>query len=515
QQYLAATNGPVSFSPLIKTDMSAQMTNTHSSAYIRIPFVVTNVASLSRLTLRMCYDDGFIAFINGNQAMDANAPDTNLWNATAIARNPDFSAIQPQDFDISDIRGSLVNGTNVLGIQGLNISATNCDFLIQSELVGTTLGDYTASPRYFTTPTPGAPNGSGSTDLGPIISSVGFTPALPNKPTTNDNITVTARVSVAFSPITNITMHYQIMFGVMNDLPMLDDGAHGDGAAGDGIYGAVIASTNFAPGQMVRFYLSATDSVSRASRWPLFDDPYNSPQFLGTVIADSTVASPMPIWEWFAADTIDATNSTGTRGAVWFNGQFLDNIFTRGRGGNTSKGSQKFDFNTGYHCKINGDVGSVEEANLNSAAQDPSYIRPPLAFETYRLAGNPASISFQMLMRRNGAADRVGNYVEQVDTRFLSRNGFDPNGAMYKFVQMVASGTSFPAFYSSTDGVEKKTRRDEDNSDMQAVVNALSATNTATGKKNWFFDNINVPEVINYLAVRCITQDADDSKKNW
>ena len=134
------------------------------------------------------------------------------------------------------------------------------------------------------------------------------------------------------------------------------------------------------------------------------------------------MTSVLPIWEWFAENVANARSRTGTRGAVWFNGEFYDNVFIRQRGGFIQVNAQKFDFNTGYHLLASDRVGRVEEANLNDIASDSSYIRQPMAFEAYRLAASAASVSFHMLMRVNGSADRVGIFIEQVDERFLERN---------------------------------------------------------------------------------------------
>ena len=503
--------GTLPAGPSIATDVLSAMYNVNSSALIRIPFLVTNLSGFSRLTLRMKYDDGFVAYVNGQEAMAANAPLSNTWSSAATHRHPDAQAAVFEDFDISDQRGALVQGTNVLAIQGLNYSPSNADFLIVAELVATSVGAYDSSLRYFTRPTPGSPNGAGTADLGPVIAGVGFTPVPPRKPLDGDSITVTARVAQAFSPVTNITLRYRVMFGPTNELAMADDGAHGDGAVGDGIYGGVIPASASGPGQMVRFLVAARDAQGRESRWPLFEDPLNSPRYLGTVIADPTIASNLPVWEWFTDDLSGSRSRGGARGAVWYNGRFYDNIFVRQRGGFINLNSQKFDFNTGDHCWIEEEIGAVEEANLNAEGSDPSYIRQALAYETYRRAGHEASGSFHVLMRVNAGPDRVGIFVEQVDERFLDRYGLDRAGALYKFVQR-ASGT--PVFSDATDGVEKKTRLTEDNSDLQAFVNGLNQA-TAPARRAWFFDNLNVPQWLNFLALRSITQDADDIRKNF
>src|SRR5207247_665860 len=107
----------------------------------------------------------------------------------------------------------LVPGTNVLAIQGLNTSVTNSDFLIRAALNGASLGQFSTNAGYFKKPTPGDLNAASSSDVGPIISSVGNTPAPPAQPTTNDSITVTARVTRTFFNVTNVVLNWRRMFG--------------------------------------------------------------------------------------------------------------------------------------------------------------------------------------------------------------------------------------------------------------------------------------------------------------
>ena len=81
----------------------------------------------------------------------------------------------------------------MLAIQGLNIAATNTDFLMQAQLLAQTHHQFAASLwRYFTAPTPGGPNGTSTNDLGPIITGAGH---FPNVPLATDSLTVTAQVA--------------------------------------------------------------------------------------------------------------------------------------------------------------------------------------------------------------------------------------------------------------------------------------------------------------------------------
>src|ERR1044071_10440845 len=107
------------------------MYGVNASLYVRIPFTVADASSIEQLTLRMRYDDGFVAFLNGHEIARKNAPDTLAWNSSATARHANSQAVQFEDFDLTTVRGFLIPGMNVLAIQGLNVAPTNTDFLLQ------------------------------------------------------------------------------------------------------------------------------------------------------------------------------------------------------------------------------------------------------------------------------------------------------------------------------------------------------------------------------------------------
>ena len=62
-------------------------------------------------------------------------------------------------------------------------------------------------------------------------------------------------------------------------------------------------------------------------------------------------------------------------------------------------------------------------------------------------------------------------------------------------------------------GFEKKTRQDEDKSDYQALHDGLLLPGDA--RRRFVYDNLNIPEVINYLAATSIMQDNDPVAKNY
>ena len=145
---------------LINLDVEDQMRGENLACFIRIPFSLEDGVSVSGLLLRMKYDDGFIAFINGQRIAGANAPDGNgSWNIGATSLHDDGEAVEFEDFTVAGGANFLRDGENILAIIGLNDNLGSSDFMILPELVGFDAGE--ANPDemlYFPQPTPGSAN---------------------------------------------------------------------------------------------------------------------------------------------------------------------------------------------------------------------------------------------------------------------------------------------------------------------------------------------------------------------
>jgi hypothetical protein len=128
------------YETLIKLDTGAQMygTGKNNTCYIRIPFTVDAgiLGDITKLTLKMRYDDGYIAYLNGKEVARANFTGTPAWNSHADTSRE----ANTQDFDervgISAYKGELKAGVNALAIHGMNSSNTSSDFLICAALDG-------------------------------------------------------------------------------------------------------------------------------------------------------------------------------------------------------------------------------------------------------------------------------------------------------------------------------------------------------------------------------------------
>jgi len=492
----------VDFLPWIAINVETQMYNINGSVYVRLPFTLAELPELDSLTLRMKFEDGFVAYLNGVEVARSNAPAVLNWNSIATTPRTDIAATNWTDFDLTSDRDLLQLGENVLSFQGLNNPTNSPDLLLLSQLTASSPFGPPA-PRYFPSPTPGQANRDGVEVLGPIIRVLGYGPALP---TDNQNIVVTARLRPAFGPIASATLRYRVMFGNEFSTPLWDDGAHDDGAASDGVFGAVIPASVSGPGQMVRWYVLAQDTGGRTSRFPPFTRTNDSPAYLGTVIANPALTNALPVFQWFVQNTAAADTSTGTRASVFFGGEFYDNVFNRVRGASAPtfpKKPYKFDFNPGAHFRYRPDAPRVEEINLNATYQDKALVRQTLTYETYQESGVPASDCFSVRVERNGVFYSVALLTEQLDETFLEKRGLDPAGALYKL---------FNGINSASSGVEKKTRRNENHNDLQQLVDGIAPANPRRGTN--LFDLLDLPEILNYLAAGVVAQDWDRAIKN-
>ena len=127
------------FIELATTNVQEDMLGVNATAYIRIEFEIASEAELeqaSALSLRMRYDDGFVAYINGVEVARENAPEELAWNSKATKSHSDSKAILWEDYDASAGVPHLKLGKNILAIHGMNTSSGGSDALWNAELDG-------------------------------------------------------------------------------------------------------------------------------------------------------------------------------------------------------------------------------------------------------------------------------------------------------------------------------------------------------------------------------------------
>jgi hypothetical protein len=140
------------------SDSKEAMLAKNASVFVRVPFTIENAGAVVAISLRMKFEDGFNAYLNGREVASFNAPEDLAWDSQATGSHSDALAVEFETFDV-DFAGALETGANVLAIHGLNTSSGGSDLLVLPELdVTTQSGDPTTG--YLVEPTPGKPNGS-------------------------------------------------------------------------------------------------------------------------------------------------------------------------------------------------------------------------------------------------------------------------------------------------------------------------------------------------------------------
>ncbi|MES2595030.1 MAG: Calx-beta domain-containing protein [Verrucomicrobiota bacterium] len=160
------TNPPNSISTVsnvISTNLQSAMQGKRAGCYARLPFTVTSLGSLTGMTLRMRYNDGFVAWLNGTEIARRNAPTVAAYDSAATATRSAAETLTEEEIDLSAQIPLLSGGTNVLSIHGMNNALSDSSFLILPEL--STTSGLAANAAFFhpgdteITATPGTMNG--------------------------------------------------------------------------------------------------------------------------------------------------------------------------------------------------------------------------------------------------------------------------------------------------------------------------------------------------------------------
>ena len=125
---------------LIGIDVREEMFGQKGSVYTRVYFDLNDPTNFEKILLKMKYDDGFVAYLNGSLVATANSPEEARWNSLAIQNS---EAVENELFYITNTVAQLESfglsvlnlGTNILALHGLNVGLTSSDLLLAPELV--------------------------------------------------------------------------------------------------------------------------------------------------------------------------------------------------------------------------------------------------------------------------------------------------------------------------------------------------------------------------------------------
>lgn len=408
------------------------------------------------------------------------------------------------------------------------------EFAPQYEDVSYGLSSLAGNPEaFFALPTPGTANNAGEPALGPIITGVTHTP---HEPADADDLLVTAHIEYPSSGVTTVMLSYVVMYSPQVDVQMLDDGTHGDGTAGDGTYGATIPAAASSPGQMIRYAVSADAVDGSHSRFPMASDPAD---FLGTVVYDPALSTNPPILHWFCNTTAwenypvsagnwytwtDDPNAWGDA-YLYYDGTFYAGCRVRKKGSSTigaPRHKYKVVLPPDHRFVYAPDQAPVREFNIHRFYGDPTYMREVLAHDAMAAAGVPTYTISYIQFRKNDGTSETAAFVEQQDETFLARNGFDPDGALYKPDPNQNTTPVGCADLSLNDNVpniagvyNKESRTWENDADLGLLRTNLAQTAGSDELRRYMFDNLNLPQIINYMAVSVVIGHGDRCEKNF
>lgn len=342
--------------------------------------------------------------------------------------------------------------------------------------------------------TAGAANSVRRSGLGPRITGVTATPAVP---VAGEPTTVTATITGEDSAV----LRYRLNFGSEVTVPMT-------GAGGDVVTATIPAA---GAGTLVRYRVEATNAVT-TSRSPRADD---TTDYHGLVVPNG-VTSSIPVLEWFISNTdynlmVNNPEEEITRyGAIAYGGQVIDNVAMEIKGHASQrdpKVSWKFHLPQGYELDLGGLLADpVNEFDLQADWSDKSHGRSIISWEAYQRAGVANHQMFPVRAQRNGAFQGLYSFNEVFDGTWREREGYDDH-------QFFEAETS--AFSTRPIDVQFSKKSPDDNSfaPLSSFVNGVRLSGTA--QRNHLLATADLPQMINYAAVTAILEHVDSSSKNF
>lgn len=337
---------------------------------------------------------------------------------------------------------------------------------------------------------------------------VGGTTATPARPAPNQAVVVSAQLT----PGSTATLTYKVNFGSTVALAFRDDAAS-PGGAGDGTYSATIPGQS--AGKLVRYRIDANDGAAY-SEPPATD----SVQYRGYVVTNPSVTSQLPIIEWFMDDAVYNDILANHReddfqgDAVWaYDGQVWDGVKMSVRGNSSrtdAKVNWKVEFPDGYET----DFGGILPYALDKfALQNYKDNFADVGWATVAGAGARATPIFPVRTQRNGAFWSLGRIMDTEGGEWRKDQGVK-KWAIYKGDGGSVGRSSSPAALQASLWLDKKTREDEDFTDVWTLSNTVDAS-ASSSQQAWIYRNVNVPELINYMAINSIIRHQDSGWYNW
>ena len=409
--------------------------------------------------------------------------------------------------------------------------------------------------------TPGASNSGFALNAPPQMRQANHSP---EAPTPGQDVTITMRVTDP-EGVASVTLQYQAVnpgdYIAINDpryatnwqnLTMRDDGQAGDATAGDGIFTVVVPGSVQTDRRLVRYRVTAADTLGASIRVPYADDPQPNfayfvyddvpawtgrvrptdapvtytPELLNSVATYHLITTRQAhVDSQYIPGTTRPSGYTGSdylwHGALVYDGVVYDHIRFRARGGvwryAMGKNMWKFDFNRGHDFEARDDYGNKysigwSKLNLSALIQQGDFwhrgeqgLFESVGFKLFNLAGVEASntnyVHFRIVenANENGTSqyttDFQGLYlaIEQLDDNFLDEHGL-PDGNLYK----MENGTGVGGIGGESNNQGDYPQAD-DSSDLIGFKTTYESGPVETA--DWWKQNFNLDSYYNYRSM--------------
>jgi hypothetical protein len=532
----------------VLTDMQGN----YSSFYARRNFTLTGVLP-NTLALRLYVDDGAIIFINGHEVSrtrvnGAVGSGDKPYNGVAddFVDNAEF-----EDITLTGIGGYLVQGANTIAVHVLNstINSSDLSFNLQLSIPNDTVG----------APTPGTQNSVFATNSAPQMRQLnqsvqqpvsGQAVVISIKATDPDGVQTVALDYQTVEPGAYIRITDAAYNMGWSTLAMLDDGLNGDAVAGDGVYSVTLPGSIQTDRRLVRYRITAADTLGASIRGPYADDPQpNFAYFVYDGVPDYTASlqpgvKPNVVYSGDTLDSIatyhllanatDVQNSQYNpqynevlfRGTIVYDGVVYDHVEFRNRGVASTyavgKNKWKIEFLNGHYLQARDNYGNLypepwDEINVlpgtnpwwrNDVSTDGTVLFEPAAFKLYELAGAPSPnttyFNFRVIdsASENGANQYGGDFwglyigIEQPDGSFLDQRGLE-DGNIYNM-----HGSVFGSTTQRHQGSDSVT----DRSDLSAFLNGIDGGYETL---EWWEANLNWDVYFAWNIINHVVNNAD------
>jgi len=200
--------------------------------------------------------------------------------------------------------------------------------------------------------------------------------------------------------------------------------------------------------------------------------------------------------------------------SVWaYNGQVWDGVLMNVRG-NSSRTDAKVNWNVEFPKGYETDFGGILPYPLDEfALQNYKDNFADVGWATVAAAGAKDLAIVPVRTERNAAFWSLGRIMEKEDGAWRDARGVD-DWAIYKGDGGSVGRSSSPATLAASGWLDKKTREDEDFTDVWTLSNTVDAS-ASSSQQAWIYKNVNIPALINYMAINSIIRHHDSGWYNW